>query len=83
MSAIRSMTNFGLGALIGAATGAAIGLLFSPGSGEEVRERVRERIDAAKSAGDQAEADTQRELVQKFRLRVRNPDALAEELPAR
>ena len=79
MSAVKSVTTFGVGTMIGAALGAAIGLLCSPGSGEDVRQRVRGRLDDAKSAGEAAETAKQQELIQKYRLNVRNPDALAAE----
>ncbi len=83
MGLLKGIVNFGFGAIAGAVAGSALGLLFAPGSGDDVRQRVRSRLDDAKTAGDEAETAKQRELIEKYRLSVKDPGALASELPPR
>jgi len=53
MSDKDTMASFGLGLLIGAAIGTAIGMLYAPQSGKETRELIREKaIETREKAED-------------------------------
>jgi gas vesicle protein len=76
MSAIGKLGKFTAGGITGALVGAGAALLFAPDSGPGFQRGLRNRIDTAKSAGIQAQADKEAELVQKFRTGVSDPVAL-------
>lgn len=76
MGAAKRLMKFGLGGVLGAAVGTAVGILFAPQSGDELKEEVAERVRAAQVAGAEAQAAKEAELVQKFRVEVGDPDAL-------
>ena len=78
MGAGRRLVRFGGGSLLGAGLGGAAALLFAPGSGDDLRQRIRERLRLAKLAGAEAQAAKTEELVRRFRATVDDPDALAE-----
>jgi gas vesicle protein len=79
MGAVKRVARFGAGGLIGAVVGGVAGLLFSPGSGDEVRSTVRGRLREARQAGEVAQAAKAQELIGKYRLGVNDPTALHDE----
>ncbi|HEY8448476.1 MAG TPA: YtxH domain-containing protein [Thermomicrobiales bacterium] len=79
MGAAKRLATFIGGGLAGAAAGALAGLLFAPQSGDELREKVDERLRQARLAGTTAQAAKEEELIRKFRAEVNDPDALREE----
>lgn len=54
------------GALLGATVAATVVVLFAPQSGEELRQAIRDRIDAIRSAGQQAAEARRLELTKQF-----------------
>jgi|SRR5579884_1892070 len=78
MGAAKRFLKFGAGGLLGAALGTAVGILFAPQSGDELKGEVADRLREAKLAGDEAKAAKEQELIHKFRLDVGDPDALDE-----
>lgn len=54
------------GAVLGAATGAAIGILMAPKSGTDLQSDIKAYIDEVKTAGQRAEEDRRRELQERF-----------------
>jgi gas vesicle protein len=68
--------KFTVGGMTGAAVGGVAALLLAPDSGPEFQRKLRERIQTAKSAGLQAKADKEAELIRKFRTEVSDPVAL-------
>jgi gas vesicle protein len=68
-----SASGFGIGLLVGMAAGVAIGLLYAPRRGEEMRELVRER---ASDVGEKA-----KETFNKIRGRVsRSSEDMSEQV---
>ncbi len=59
---MRRMLAFIGGALSGGAIGTAIALLFTPRSGDSMRESLSERLARAKQAGQEAAAQKRLEL---------------------
>ena len=53
MSCRDSLTGFGLGLLVGATAGLAIGFLYAPRSGSEMRSLVREKGGEAWNRADE------------------------------
>ena len=78
MRVLGSLANFALGALVGALVGAVIASLLTPHSGPEMKIQVRQRIDEGRAARERAEAQMAAEMTQRFREKVRNPNALRE-----
>lgn len=76
MGAVKRISKFGLGGLIGSAVGIASGLLLAPESGPETQKKVRERIRVAKIAGAEAQASKERELIDRYRAETNNQQAL-------
>ncbi len=79
MRVIGTLLFFLFGAALGALAGALVAMLLTPESGQELRVRIRERIDEGRAARDVAEVETAEMLRQKFRNKVGDPDALAGE----
>ena len=79
MGAMRRTVQFTKGGLFGAAIGAGAAMLLAPGSGDELRAALRDRVRRAKEAGEMARAHTERDLIAKYRGEVNDPTALAEE----
>lgn len=82
MGAVGKIVKFGLGSVIGAGIGAAVGTLAAPEDGESFQAGLRRRFQEAKIAGERAQAAKQAELIQRYRAEVSDPEALDEEEPA-
>ena len=76
MGAAKRLMKFGIGGLLGAGVGAAIGILFAPQSGDELKEQMADRLREAQVAGAEAKAAKEEELIHKYRAEVGDPDAL-------
>lgn len=59
---MNKLLDFLGGIIIGFSIGAAAGLLFSPKSGEEVQQTIRDRVQEAIDEGRAAQAAKQAEL---------------------
>lgn len=79
MGFFAGVGRFGKGGLIGAAIGAAAGILLAPGKGEETREAVAERIQRTRKAGIDARAEVERDLINRYRGVVQDSAALKAE----
>lgn len=79
MGMLGELVRFGKGGVLGAAIGAAAGLLLAPGSGKETRSALSERIQRTRMAGVDAKADVEQDLIQRFRGKVNDTAALSEE----
>ena len=79
MGAGKRIVRFGGGAVLGAAIGTAVAILFAPQSGDELKGRLWDRIRAARLAGAEAKATKEDELIRKYRAEVNDPAALQEE----
>lgn len=79
MGVFSGLVRFGKGGVLGAAIGAAAGLLLAPGSGKETRSALSERIQRTRMAGVDARADVEQDLIQRFRGKVQDTSALSEE----
>jgi gas vesicle protein len=83
MGLFSGIAKFGKGGVLGAAVGAAAGLLFAPGTGSETRAALVERIQRTRLAGVEAKSATEKDLINRFRGTVHDPAALkAEEVEA-
>ena len=82
MSMVARLVKFGVGSVIGAGIGAAVGTLTAPDDGQSFQSSIRRRLREAKDAGARAQADKQAELTRKYRGVVEDPDALVEEAPS-
>ena len=84
MGAVRRLVRFAAGGLAGATLGGAAAFLLAPESGEDLRNRLRERLRQVRLAGLEAQAAKTEELVRRFRDTVNDPGALTEtEIEAR
>lgn len=71
---LRGFGRFVIGIVIGAAAGAAAGTLYAPARGEELKRQLRERLEAARTAGARAEQETVAELQRQYHLYVDKRD---------
>jgi gas vesicle protein len=78
MGVLSRAFKFALGAAAGAGVGATAALLLAPESGQDLQRKLRERIRAARLAGEEAKAKKEAELIRKFRGEVSDPGALRE-----
>jgi gas vesicle protein len=78
MGVIGSLVRFGKGGVLGAAVGAAAGLLLAPGSGRENRAALSERIQRTRMAGVDARAAAEQDLITRYRGKVNDTGALSE-----
>lgn len=76
MGLAKRLFKFTAGGATGAAVGMAVGSLLAPQRGETFQQGVRELVTETKTAGANAQTQTERELVERFRQRVNDPDAL-------
>ena len=81
MGMVERLVKFGVGSVIGAGIGAAVGTLTAPDDGESFQASIRRRLRDAKDAGTQAQADKQAELIRRYRGVVEDPGALVDEAP--
>ncbi|HET9015139.1 MAG TPA: YtxH domain-containing protein [Thermomicrobiaceae bacterium] len=75
MGILRGLLKFVGGGLVGAAVGAVAAVLLAPQSGPELQAEIKARLAAAQQARTDAEEATTRELQEKFRVEVHDPDA--------
>ena len=79
MGLISGIARFAKGGLVGAAVGAAAGILLAPGKGSETRDALADRIQRTRLAGVDAKTATEKELISRFRGTVNDPVALKTE----
>jgi gas vesicle protein len=79
MGTMKRLTKITGGGLIGGAVGVITAGLLAPQSGEELQQKLRDRIRRAKVAGVVAKAEKEEELIRRFRGRVDDPNALEDE----
>jgi gas vesicle protein len=75
MGFVKRIVAFGLGGIVGGGIGAAVASLLAPQSGEKLQASVAEMMQEAKAAGDVAKAETEREMIARFRDKVNDPTA--------
>ena len=68
--------RFTKGGIFGVALGSAIGLLAAPGTAEETRNNVADRIQRVRKAGVDAEAAKTQEIIQRYRMKTKDGAAL-------
>jgi gas vesicle protein len=76
MGLAKKLFKFTAGSATGAAVGMAVGTLFAPQRGEAFQKDVNDFIVDVKTSGEHARIQTERELAERFRDRVNDPDAL-------
>jgi len=76
MGFARRTLRFGSGLVLGAAVSTAVSVLLAPQSGPELQGAVKDRVDEAQRAGEEAELLEQERLKSEFRRAVNNPEAL-------
>ena len=81
MSMVARLVKFGVGSVIGAGIGAAVGTLIAPDDGASFQSSIRARLRDAKDAGKRAQVDKQAELTRKYRGIVEDPSALVDQGP--
>ena len=70
--------KFASGGLFGAGVGTALAILFAPQNGETLRARVHDRLTLARLAGIEAQAETEAEMIARYRAKLGNQDALTD-----
>ena len=76
MAFVRRTLRFGSGLVLGAAVSTAVSVLLAPQSGPELQGAVKDRVDEAQRAGEEAELLEQERLKREYRRAVNDPDAL-------
>lgn len=76
MGLAKKLFKFTAGSATGAAVGMAVGALFAPQRGEAFQKDVNDLIVEVKTSGKHAQIQTERELAERFRQRVNDPEAL-------
>ena len=72
---MRRVWNFMLGAVLGGAVGATLGLLLAPESGDDLRAQLQARVAWLRAEMQQAAAARQAELKQQLEMLRRPPTA--------
>jgi gas vesicle protein len=75
MGFIKRVAVFGIGGIVGSGIGAAVASFLAPQSGQQLQQSVTDLIGEAKVAGEQAQAETEARLKQRFREQVNDPAA--------
>lgn len=70
--------KFASGGLFGAGIGTAIAILFAPQSGDTLRRRVHDRVQLARLAGLEAQAETEAAIIARYRAKVGDQSALTD-----
>ena len=73
MGLLSGILRFLMGLGIGAAVGMALARLLTPRSADEYRQLITERIEAIRSAGDQADAATREAMRAAYEQATRAP----------
>ena len=73
MGLISGVLRFLIGVAAGAAGGAFVASLFAPASAEEMKRRIAARIEAVRSAGEQAERETVANLQRSYQQKLEAP----------
>lgn len=76
MGLAKKLFKFTAGSATGAAIGVAVASLFAPQRGEVLRKDVNDFVAEVKTTGANAQVQTKRELAERFRKQVNDPDAL-------
>lgn len=76
MGVMRRLVRFGGGLILGSAVGSAVSIMLAPQSGAVLRGATRDRLDAARLAGEEAELLAAEDLRREFRIAVNDPTAL-------
>jgi len=76
MRLLGTLLYFIIGAAVGAAAGALVASMLAPQNGDDLKIKIRERIDEGRKARDQAEIETTEAMKQRFRNKVGDPDAM-------
>lgn len=79
MGMLGRIGSFIAGGALGAAVGAAVAMLTAPQSGDQLRQGIERRVDQVKVAGFEAQAQTEEELIRRFRAETGDPNALRDE----
>ena len=66
MDGFKRLITFGIGGAIGTAIGAAVASLMAPQTGKELQDSTQDFVDEVKSAGDQAQAETEAAMRKRF-----------------
>ncbi len=82
MRLLGTLVYFAFGALVGAAVGAIATAMLTPQSGDDLKVRIRERIDEGRVAQARAEAEMTESMKRHFRNKVGDPDAMTGAQPA-
>jgi gas vesicle protein len=77
MGSMEGFLKFVIGGAAGTAVGLAVASLLAPQKGADLQEAAHNRIAEARAAGDEAERQTEHELRQRFRQKVKDPNAFA------
>lgn len=67
MDGFKRLIVFGIGGAIGTAIGAAVASLMAPQTGKELQASTHDLVDEVRSAGEQAQAQTEATLRERFR----------------
>lgn len=78
MGFVRRVARFGGGLLLGSAVGTAVSVVLAPRSGAELQGAARDRLNAARLAGEEAELLAAEDLRRQFRIAVNDPTALTD-----
>ncbi|MFK7800942.1 MAG: YtxH domain-containing protein [Anaerolineae bacterium] len=63
---MKKVMSFIVGAICGAAVGAAVALIFAPANGEELRQTVQDKWNEVLDEARRAQEETRRELEEEF-----------------
>lgn len=76
MGLAKKLFKFTAGSATGAAVGVAVASALAPQRGDVLRKDVNDLVAEARTAGANAQTQTERELAERFRRQVNDPDAL-------
>ncbi len=76
MGFAKKFLKFTVGTATGAAVGAGVATLLAPQRGEALQQDINNLVGEVKTSGQLAQVQTERELAERFRQRVNDPDVL-------